>query len=86
MREQRVHCLEPQPVHVLDQHMPVWAQRIRYRGRGRAHKNIIQQRSAKREACVQVLPRRWKNMNNNRKIWSTTGGRERVHMRIRDPS
>ena len=68
MREHRVHCLEPQQLHVHDQQLPVWAQRIRYRGRGRAHKKIIRQRSAKREACVQVLPRRWNSMNNNHKI------------------
>jgi hypothetical protein len=86
MREHRVHCLEPQQLHVHDQQLPVWAQRIRYRGRGRAHKNVVQQRAEKREACVQVLPRGWNTINNNHENLSTTGSRERVHMRIRDRS
>jgi len=71
---------------VHDQQLPVWTQRIRYRGGGSAHKKVIRQRSPKREACVQVLPRRWNSMNNNHKKWSTTCGHERVHMRIRDHS
>jgi hypothetical protein len=86
MRGQRVHCLEPQHIHVHDQPMPVWPQRIRYGGRGRARKTIVRRRSAKREACVQVLPRSWNSMNSNHENLPRTGGRERVHMRIRDGS